>query len=75
MERRHRVLSFGSAAALAVAGVVAWILVDGLTGEVLAIAMTGLGLGAILLLVFFEVGLSEERALAEEEQHRHPDRR
>ena len=35
--------------------------------------MTGLGLGAILLLVFFEVGLSEERALAEEE--RAPGRR
>ena len=33
MERRHRVLSFGSAAALAHAGIVAWILVDGLTGE------------------------------------------
>jgi hypothetical protein len=41
-----------------------------LTGQVLAIALITLGLGAVILLLFLEVGLSEERDLAEEEQRR-----
>jgi hypothetical protein len=41
-----------------------------LTGEVLAIALITLGLGAVLLLLFLEVGLSEERELAREEKRR-----
>jgi hypothetical protein len=57
--------------------------VEGLTGEVLAIGLVTLGLGAALLLLFFEVGLSEERDRAREEERRrrraaqrlHPQRR
>jgi hypothetical protein len=45
-------------------------LVGGLTGEVLAIALITLGLGGIVLLVFLEVGLSEERELARDEERR-----
>jgi hypothetical protein len=41
-----------------------------LTGEVLAIALITLGLGAIVLLIFLEVGLSEERELAEDNRRR-----
>ena len=41
-----------------------------MTGEVLAIALITLGLGAGVLLVFLEVGLSEERELAREEKRR-----
>jgi hypothetical protein len=41
-----------------------------LTGEVLAIALITLGLGAVVLLLFLEVGLSEERELAKEEERR-----
>jgi hypothetical protein len=67
---RRRVLAFGSAAALVVAGVICAALVDGLTGEVLAIALISLGLGAVVLLVFLEVGLSEERDLAREAKRR-----
>jgi hypothetical protein len=67
---RLRVLAFGSAAALVVAGSSCAVLIDGLTGEVLAIALITLGLGAIVLLLFLEVGLSEERELAREEQRR-----
>jgi hypothetical protein len=40
------------------------------TGEVLAIALITLGLGAVVLLMFLEVGLSEERELAREEKRR-----
>jgi hypothetical protein len=67
---RARVLSFGSAAALVVAGSICAALVGGLTGEVLAIALITVGLGAVVLLLFLEVGLSEERELAREEKRR-----
>ena len=45
-------------------------LVGGLTVEVLAIALITLGLGAVVFLMFLEVGLSEERELAKEEKRR-----
>jgi NADH:ubiquinone oxidoreductase subunit 6 (subunit J) len=64
------VLAFGSAAALVVAGSICAALVGGLTGEVLAIALITLGLGAVVLLTFLEVGLSEEREVAREEKRR-----
>jgi hypothetical protein len=67
---RPRVLAFGSAAALVVAGSICAALVGGLTGEVLAIALITLGLGAVVLLLFLEVGLSEERDIAKEETRR-----
>jgi hypothetical protein len=67
---RPRVLAFGSAAALVVAGSICAALVGGLTGEVLAIALITLGLGAVVLLMFLEVGLSEERELAREQKRR-----
>jgi hypothetical protein len=67
---RPRVLTFGSAAALVVAGSICAALVGGLTGELLAIALITLGLGAIVLLMFLEVGLSEERELVREEKRR-----
>jgi hypothetical protein len=53
-----------------VAGLICAALVGGLTGEVLAIALITLGLGGIVLLVFLEVGLSEERELARDEERR-----
>ena len=67
---RARVLSFGSAAALVVAGAICAALIGGSTGDALAIALITLGLGAALLLIFLEVGLSEERDLAREEERR-----
>jgi hypothetical protein len=67
---RARVLAFGSAAALVVAGSICAVLVGGVTGEAIAIGTITLGLGAIVLLLFLEVGLSEERELAREEKRR-----
>jgi hypothetical protein len=67
---RARVLAFGSAAALVVAGSICAALVGGQTGDVLAIGLITLGLGGALLLMFLEVGLSEERELAREEKRR-----
>jgi hypothetical protein len=67
---RPRVLAFGSAVGLIVAGAICAIQLDGLTGEAVAIALITLGLGAVVLLMFLEVGLSEERELAREEKRR-----
>jgi NADH:ubiquinone oxidoreductase subunit 6 (subunit J) len=67
---RPRVLAFGSAAALVLAGLICAGVVGGLTGEVLAIALITLGLGAVVLLMFLEVGLSEEGDRASEEKRR-----
>jgi NADH:ubiquinone oxidoreductase subunit 6 (subunit J) len=70
MSRRSRLLSYGSAALAVLAGALCAGLIDSLTGEVLAIAMITVGLGAIVLLVFFEVGLSEERDLERQRRRR-----
>jgi hypothetical protein len=66
---RTRVLAFG-AAGLAVAGGIGAAVAGGLVGQVLAIALITLGLGAVLLLLFSEVGLSEERDLARPKRRR-----
>jgi hypothetical protein len=55
---------------LVVAGSICAALVGGSTGEVLAIALITVGLGASVLLIFLEVGLSEDRELAREEKRR-----
>jgi hypothetical protein len=43
---------------------------SGTTAGVLAIGLITLGLGAVVLLVFFEVGLSEDRELEREARER-----
>jgi hypothetical protein len=47
--------------ALLIVGGICGVVVEGLTGDVLLIGLEMLGLGGILLLVFLEVGLSEDR--------------
>ncbi len=70
MSPRQRILAFGTAAVLVVAGGVCAVLVGGVVGEVLTIVLISAGLAGALLLVFLEVGLSEERELAREEERR-----
>jgi hypothetical protein len=70
MARRSRILLFGAAAALVLAGGACAALVGGLTGEVLTIVLISAGLSGGLLLLFLEVGLSEERELARDEKRR-----
>jgi hypothetical protein len=67
---RTRIGAFGSVAVLVVTGAMCAVLVGGLTGQVLAIALISTGLGAALLLVFLEVGLSEDRERAGDEERR-----
>ena len=63
-------VAFGSAGAMVVAGAVCIALIDGLAGQVLAIALISLGLGGALLLAFFEVGLSEDQDRARKRRRR-----
>ena len=61
VSRRARFLAFGSAAGLIVIGAIAGLIIGGYTGEIVGVTVGTLGLGAIILLVFLEVGLSEDR--------------
>jgi hypothetical protein len=70
MTSRARLLAYGSAGLLALAGALCFVLIDGIVGQALGIAGIALGLGAIVLLLFFEVGLSEDQARAREEARR-----
>jgi hypothetical protein len=74
MTRRARILTFGSAAVLTLAGVGAAV-AGGLLGQVVAIALISFGLGGALLLAFLEVGLSEDRDRAFDEERRRRHRR
>lgn len=74
VSRRARILAFGSALVATLAGVGAAV-AGGLVGQVLAIALITLGLGGALLLAFLEVGLSEDRARARDEERRRWRRR
>jgi fucose permease len=58
---------FGTAGVVAVAGGVCGAVVPGLIGQLLTFVLIALGLGAAVLLLFLEVGLSEDRARARDE--------
>ena len=70
MEPRTRFMAFGSALGVVVAGAIFGLFVGGFVGELLAVAFVTIGCGAALLLLFLEVGLSEDRDRARESQAR-----
>jgi hypothetical protein len=72
MTRRARVLSYGSSGLLVILGTVAAILWSGTLGQVLALALIGSGLVLATALVFYEVGLSEDREREREQAHQTP---
>ena len=53
---------------LVVAGALSAALIDGLTGQLLGIVLVTVGLGAVVLLLFLEVGLSEDHARERDEE-------
>lgn len=69
MRTRTRLVAYGATAALTLGGIAAAV-AGGLVGQVLAIAGITFGLGGALLLMFYEVGLSEERDLARRRRRR-----
>ena len=76
MSARSRLIGYGTAALAVVVGFVVAALDSGTFGDAVAIVLISLGFGGALLLLFYEVGLSEDRARAreEEEKERRADR-
>jgi hypothetical protein len=70
MTSRARAFAFGSAAGLVVAGGVCALVISGRVGDLVGLTLITLGLGAVVLLVFLEVGLSEDRERAKDEERR-----
>ena len=67
---RTRLLAFGSAGALVIAGAICAAVVPDLLGQLLTMVLMSLGFGGSVLLVFLEVGLSEDRERAREDRQR-----
>lgn len=67
MTRRARIRGYGSAALLVLAGAVGAAVIGGGLGQILALALIGLGFVSATSLIFLEVGLSEDRDRAREE--------
>jgi hypothetical protein len=65
---RSRILAFGSTLTLILAGGACAAFVGGLTSQVLTIVLISAGLGGAVLLVFLEVGLSEDRERTRDEE-------
>jgi hypothetical protein len=68
--RRSRTLAYGTAALLVLAGTLCAIVLSGELGELLTFVLITFGLGGAVLLVFYEVGLSEDRERSREERQR-----
>jgi membrane protein implicated in regulation of membrane protease activity len=65
---RTRIWAYGSALAAIVAGVLCRVLIGGFAADLAALALISIALGAVLLLVFVEVGLSEDHDREREEE-------
>jgi len=68
MSKRGRIVGYGTAALLVIAGGVSAAVAGGGLGQALALVLIGLGLVLATSLVFFEVGLSEDRERARERE-------
>jgi hypothetical protein len=51
-------------------GVVCGFAVPGIVGDIIRLSLLTLGMGWVILLVFYEIGLSEDKARAKEEEER-----
>jgi hypothetical protein len=72
VSRRSRIVGFGSAGLLVLAGVACAVIFSGTVGQNLAFALVAIGLVVATCLVFYEVGLTEDRDRAR--QRRAADR-
>ena len=70
MSTRARIAAYGAAVALIAAGIVCDSAISSDVGQYVGFALIGLGGIAVVSLVFLEIGLSEDRELAEEERRR-----
>jgi len=70
VSRRSRIVGFGSAGLLVLAGVACAAVLRGGLGEILALVLISLGCVEAVSLVFLEIGYSEDRERAREEAAR-----
>jgi len=70
MSRRSRIAGFGSAGLLVLLGIACAVIFSGTLGQNLAFVLVALGLVLATSLVFYEVGLTEDRARAREDKDR-----
>ena len=70
MTTRGRIIGFGSAGVLVLAGIVCAIVVGGLIGQLLTFVLIAIGLCGAVLLVFYEIGLSEDHDRAREQREK-----
>ncbi|MGA9859309.1 MAG: hypothetical protein WBQ18_15700 [Solirubrobacteraceae bacterium] len=64
MTRRSRALRYGACVFLVLAGVACGAAIPGGTGGTICTGLVGVGLVGLMSLVFYEVGLSEDRERA-----------
>jgi len=70
VSRRSRIAGFGSAGLLVLLGIACAVVFSGALGQNLAFVLVALGLVLATSLVFYEVGLTEDRARAREDKAR-----
>ena len=70
MSRRERVLAYGFCGVLALAGALVLALISGIGAQATGAGLIGVALVLAIGLVFYEVGLSEDRERAREEAER-----
>jgi hypothetical protein len=66
LSRRTRTLRYGASIAVALAGVACGALIPGTAGGTAATVLVGIGLVGVVSLIFYEVGLTEDRDRARE---------
>jgi hypothetical protein len=78
VSRRQRILRYGASIAVALVGVACGAAIPGSAGGTAATVLVGLGLVGVVSLIFYEVGLTEDRDRAagrRERATREDDRR
>jgi hypothetical protein len=68
MSPRSRILRYGVSIAVALAGVVCGAVIPGSAGGTAATVLVGIGLVGVLSLIFYEVGLTEDRERARRQE-------
>lgn len=66
LSRRTRVLRYGASVGVALVGVACGALIPGSAGGTAATVLVGLGLVGVVSLIFYEIGLTEDRDRARE---------
>jgi hypothetical protein len=72
MTRRTRTVRYGASIAVALVGVACGALIPGSAGGTAATVLVGIGLVGVVSLLFYEVGLTEDRDRAREARRTQP---